>query len=180
MLQMSRVVALGLALLTVPMITFAQQELTGDIVNRWIDSMDAVDEWGQNQEGIADALGEPEDPTDFQAIMQEAARQFPEIGAIIESHGFDGSEQWAAIGARILNAYGAVVMGAQAEVYLQQMNQQLEEIENNDALSQAQKSEMRAQIDQAKSMITGIFQASEEDQAAVRANRSRLETVFGN
>ena len=95
MLQMSRVVALGLALLTVPMITFAQQDLTGDIVNRWIDSMDAVDEWGQDQEGIADALGEPEDPPDFQAIMQEAARQFPEIGAIIESHGFDGSEQWA-------------------------------------------------------------------------------------
>ncbi len=154
---------------------FAQQTLDSGTVNRWADSMEEIQEWGKTQDDFDD----PSDPMDFEGAFAEVAQRHAEVRRIIGRHGFSDGDEWAAIGARVLNAYGATRMDEEAPGYRQEMETQLREIENSPHLTPEQKQMMRQQMEQAMQMMEGMSEAPPEDVAAVRANRARLDRLFG-
>lgn len=161
---------------------FAQQALDNGTINRWADSMEEIQEWGESQDdfedGFEDDIEDPDDPLDFEGSFAEAARQHAEVRRIISRHGFSDGDHWASVGARIVQAYAALEMGDASGDYRQEMEEQLREIDNSPHLTPEQKQMMRQQMAQAMQMMEEMSNAPPQDVAAVRANRSRLARVF--
>ncbi|MFP4431481.1 MAG: hypothetical protein ACOCW6_04555 [Spirochaetota bacterium] len=169
---------LGVALLLGTGVAFAQQALDDGTINRWADSMEEIQEWGESQDDFENDFENPEDPLDFEGSFAEAARRHAEVRRIIARHGFSDGDEWAAIGARVLNAYGAMRIEEEAPDYRQEMEAQLREIENSPHLTPEQKQMMRQQMEQAMQMMEGTADAPPADIAAVRGNRARLDRLF--
>jgi hypothetical protein len=167
-------ILLTAALLLVSGVVFAQQALDNNTVNRWADSMEEIQEWGETQSDFDD----PSDPMDFEGAFAEVAQRHAEVRRIIARHGFSDGDEWAAIGARVLNAYGAMRMEEESPGYRQEMETQLREIENSPHLTPEQKQMMRQQMEQAMQLIEGMSDAPPADVAAVRGNRARLDRLF--
>jgi hypothetical protein len=173
---------LGVALLLGTGMVFAQQALDNGTINRWADSMEEIQEWGESQEdfddGFEDDFEDPDDPLDFEGSFAEAARQHAEVRRIIARHGFSDGDHWASVGARIMQAYAALEMGETSGDYRQEMEEQLREIDNSPHLSPEQKRMMRQQMQDAMQMMEGMSDAPPADVAAVRGNRARLDRLF--
>lgn len=174
--------ALGMILMLGTGVVFGQQALDSGTINRWADSMEEIQEWGETQDDFDDGLGDdiddPGDPMDFENSFAEAARRHAEVRRIISRHGFSNGDAWASIGARILNAYGSMRMGEEAPGHRRELEQQLREIDNSPHLTPQQKQMMRQQMEQAMMMMDEMSDAPPQDVAAVRANRARLSRLF--
>ena len=173
MKQVSVIVA-SVTLLLVGALLHAQQPLDRGTINRWADSMEEVQRWGESRIDLdgGDAS------MDFAASFARAAREHAEVRRIIARHGFPSGDQWAQTGSRIMHAYGAMKMDAYAPAMEREMRQQLEEIERMPHLTPEQRQMMRQQIEQAMGFVQESSDAPAEDVAAVRANRQRLDRLF--
>ena len=156
------------------------QALDDNAINNWVDSMEALQSWSEDadveDEPIAD--GAPGD-ADFEKMLAESARQYPEAESIIQDNGFSGADDWASTGSRILNAWMALEASEEAPRMEEEMERQMREIEDNPHISDEQREMMKQQMEQARGMIQGMTEGvSEEDKAAVERNRDRLSAVM--
>ena len=168
---------LTLLVLLLAMPALALDEAT---VNRWADSMEALQAWAE-QEGIADeSMAEMDDPADldFERMLADAAREHPGAERVIRDAGFSGAEEWASVGGRIFNAWVAEEVAADSDAMDAEMDQALRDIEDNPHMSEEQKQMMRQQLEQMRGMQAEMSDAPESDRAAVRQARSRLEQIM--
>ncbi|TVQ37485.1 MAG: hypothetical protein EA384_11490 [Spirochaetaceae bacterium] len=167
------VIMASVVLLLVGASVHAQQPLDRGTINRWADSMEEVQRWGESR---IDLDGDAS--MDFAASFARAAREHAEVQRIIARHGFSSGDQWARTGSRIMHAFAAMKMDAYAPAMEREMRQQLEEIERNPHLPPEQRQMMRQQIELAMGSAEAFADAPAEDVAAVRANRQRLDRLF--
>ncbi len=170
----------GLCLL---LATGLAQGLDDSAINNWLDSMEALQAWAE-EEGIEDdpiADGHPGED-DFEQMLAKAAREHPQAGRIIRANGFSGADDWAGTGARIISAWMAVEIereNPQMEEQMRQMEQQVEQMRNDPNIPEQQREMMVQQMEQARSMMRSMTEdVSDEDKAAVRRNRDRLNSVM--
>ena len=154
--------------------------LDDDAINNWVDSMEALQTWSE-EEGVDDepiADGTPGD-ADFEQMLAEAAREYPEAEDIIRDNGFSGADDWANTGSRILNAWMALEASEEAPRMEEEMERQMREIEDNPHISDEQREMMKEQMEQARGMIQGMTEdVPEGDKEAVERNRDRLSAVM--
>ncbi len=153
------------------------QPLDRSTINRWADSMEEIERWGEAQ---ADLYGDDDDfdDSDLYESFARAARDNAEIRRIIGRHGFSSGDQWAQLGSRIMHAYGSMQMGDHAPELQQEMRRQMDEIDRLPYLTPEQKQMMRQEIQRSMGMMEDFHDAPPEDVAAVRANRGRLDRLF--
>lgn len=158
-------------------------DLDSDVIDRWANSMDEIEVWAQENEMSDADMTDPDDPTNLEASMSMAVSQNPGMQDIIEDHGFNDGDTWASTGARIVNAYGAVVMeedpqAGSYEEMQQQMQAQLEQLESDPNINEQQLEMIREQASGAMAMMERMASAPEADKDVVRNNRGRLDQLF--
>lgn len=158
-------------------------DLNEDVIDRWADSMQELEAWGAQQEGLDESdFVDETDPSNVELSMLRTIERNEEVRAIAEDNGFE-PEAWANVGGRIINAYGALTIeedpqaGTLDEMQAQ-MNQQLQAIEQDPNMSDEQVAMVREQVDSALSMMERMYNAPEDDVEAVRASRDRLDQMF--
>ena len=163
-------------------VSVSASDLDSDTINNWANTMEDIEVWAQENEISDQDMVDPDDPTNLESSMARAASNHEGMQDIISSHGFNNGDEWASTGARIVNAYGAVVMEEdQAGTYEdmeQQMQAQMQQLEEDPNISEEQLAMIREQMDNALAMMQRMSDAPEGDKEAVRANRSRLDEVF--
>ncbi len=158
----------------------AAQDLDRATVNNWADSMEELERWGEQHGEFEDDYTGAEHPGDMQSALAQIARQDREVQRIIERNGFASGSEWAAVGSQIFNAYLALQMREQEPEMQREFQEQIDAIDENPHLSEDQRRQMRAQMEEMMSMMGGLFTAPEQDIAAVEANRARLDRLFDN
>ena len=171
-----------ISLLLLQLQAHAGPALDRDVINRWAASMEEFKGWDDESLDEDEDIDFDFDPThaelpDFEASMTKMARENPEARRIVRRHGFT-PEQWGNAGARIMRAYGAMMMGEEAPEMDREMQAQMRELENNPHISEQQKQMIRQQMQAASGMMRQMTDAPEADVRAVRANRARLDQVF--
>ncbi|MEX2489525.1 MAG: hypothetical protein WD356_08385, partial [Pseudomonadales bacterium] len=170
------------ALLTMLLIASPAMALDGSTIDRWIDAMEELQAWSDEQPDIgADHLGgEIENPMnfDFGTMLEQSANAHGEIRSIIGDHGFT-PEQWANVGSRIFNAFIAIQMKDESAQANKEMAKALEEMENNPHMSEQQKQMMRQQMQHAQQMMGSMTRdVPAEDRRAVESRKGRLQNFF--
>lgn len=163
-------------------LVFPVHALDGPTVDRWMDAMKELNEWGDRQpEAMDEDMTSMDDPQnlDMQQLMADMARQHSEVQAILRRHGFDDSNRWAEISGRIFSAFYALQMQAQSPEMQQQMAEALREIDQSPHLDEAQKAQMRAAMKQQMAiMAEAVPDVPEGDLQAVRSREDALRALF--
>lgn len=172
------------ALLLLPAVAVANDELTADVINRWADSMEGLEAWGEENDDLTqEDFIDPNDPLNVEASMARTAREYPEVQEILADNGFSDGDNWANIGGRIINAYGAVMLSETVDSpdELQaQMEAQLEVFAGDPNINEEQLAMIREQMEEASQMMAQMMAAPAEDIAAVEANQARLDQLFND
>lgn len=161
--------------------------LTADAVDRWMSSMADVQEWAERAD-IDDPtqdLGEGQGPQlpDFHVLIEQLGPAAGDLDSLVRDHGFDGADDWAETSNRVLRGFMAAMMQGQAGQMDAAIQEALSQVENDPNLSDAQREQMRTQIesqaggfDQMMSGLVGDVPA--EDREAVEAHLDRLQEFF--
>lgn len=156
------------------------QTLDSDTIDRWVTTMQEMKAF-ENELSEEDAIDmdmDMEDPMDIEQSMARAAEQSEKVRRTINRHGFTDGAEWAAIGSRIMRAYGAMMMQEQAPEMDRQLQQQMQAIENNPNIPEQQKAMMRQQMQASQGMMQQMTDAPQADIDAVQASRERLGQIF--
>jgi hypothetical protein len=156
-------------------------------IEAYIDSLKAVRQLGEKlqaegQRGflereIVPREGQPFDPhaRAVKTLQRDFAADYQALGQIVRRHGFTSAESWAALGDRIVLAYGAIKAEAESPTILQLARQG----QGIDAqLLQLLPPAQRRQMAQAVSMARALAQVPAADKRAVRPYTARLDHVF--
>lgn len=166
----------------------ASDKLTTDTIDRWLEAMPAVESWAEKNNIDEQEIAAGEDGVpDFVGAIEELESGREGLENIASEHGFDGAIDWAETSNRITRAFLALEMSQQdtdMEAVQRQMKQRMAQIENNDQMSDAQKQQMRQQMEAmqksllvAKKMTENVPEA---DQQAVAKRRDALKDFYEN
>lgn len=156
--------------------------LDGGTIDRWLNSMEELQAWGDDQPDTMDEdfSAEMEDPMDFDfgALLERSLREHGEARSIIQNHGFN-AEEWTNIGTRIFQAFVAIEMERQSADVENEMARALQQMEDNPHMTEQQKETMRQQMQQTQQMMNGMTNdVPAEDLRAAKSRRDRLIRVF--
>lgn len=171
------------ALLLLMPLTVAAQDLDEDVIGRWANSMEQLEAWGAEQDDLDESdFVDESDPSDVELSMLRTIERHEDVRNIAEENGFE-PEQWANLGGRIVNAYGALTIeddpqAGSYEEMQEQMSQQIEAFEQDPNVTDEQIAMVREQMESALNMMERMYNAPEADVDAVRANRDRLDELF--
>lgn len=170
--------------LTLCMPLNAAEPLTEELIERWVDSQKAFNQWGEtNQQALLDyetTTEGPENPLIISA--EEMLRPLKQTGlgrsatTLVAKFGFGSLESWAEITLRITRAAAAI----QAETQQGSLDtSKLEALKASGKLSEQQKSVVSRAITQNNAMLEYLEQqVSSTDKAAVKPHLSKLKALF--
>ncbi|MBK1734158.1 hypothetical protein CKO15_02445 [Halorhodospira abdelmalekii] len=169
------------ALLAVTVAAGEAHALDDRTIDRWLGSMQALQEWGDEQEDLDEMLEEDDvdfshpGEIDFEAMFRELAGEHPEIGNIIRDHGYSNSDEWARDGGRIMRATIAVQAGGVQP----EMERALRELEEQPHLSEQQRAQIRSQMEQQMGAFGGLVDdVPESDLEAVKRRQDDILRVL--
>ncbi len=177
------IVALCLLLVSLP--ALSKQPLTTEKVGKWLDSMQAMDEWSKRhpemvkklREQAMSAKSESAAPSfKRSADAARAAGVASQVEAVIRPFGFSSLDDWGAYGDRVMSAFMALNMREQHAGEM--MRKQLEALEKDTNIPAAQKQAMRQQMKKMQAMMESFASAPKADVEAVRPLLPRFE-AFG-
>ena len=165
------------------------EPLTADEISGFIASLEDVEEVGEkfkNDETLRQREEEieasnPGAETNWMANSISAMKgheAYDELGEMVEDHGFSSPEEWGRVGDRVLKAYMAAGMDAEAGEMFAEMQRQMQEVQNDPTLSPEQKEMMRSAMESGLSHFKAIAEAPAEDIEAVRPFMDKLEQAF--
>ncbi|MDN3517864.1 hypothetical protein QWY84_09595 [Aquisalimonas lutea] len=149
-------------------------------IDRWLESMQELQSWGESQEDLAADEYTPEGPEDmdFERMLAQSAQQHEEVRAIIRSHGYQDVGEWSRVGGRIYRALMAVEMQGSGDMR-GQMEQAMQQLEDNPNISDEQKQQFRQQMERQMEQIAGMYEdVPEEDIRAVQRRRQDLQRIM--
>ena len=157
--------------------------LTSDSVGKFITSLKEIREIDKKHGGSG-ALSERNgagagngwDPFDGAAKSLRAHAAYDEIKDAIGRAGYASPEAWAAAGSRIYRAYGALKLGPKQGEMNSQMTKAKQQVMQS-KMSEAQKKQMLAMIDQQMSMLSNFQNVPDGDKQAVSPYMDALEKM---
>ncbi len=179
------IVALCLLLVSLP--ALSKQPLTTERVGKWLDAMQAMDEWSSSHPEMVEKLRKQAMSTKEKSAVPSfkrsadaarAAGVADQVEAVISPFGFSSLDVWGAYGDRVMNAFMALSMQKQHTGKMDEMmRKQLEALEKDNSIPAAQKQAMRQQIKQMQAMMARFASVPKADVEAVRPLQSRFEEL---
>ena len=170
--------------LTLCMPLNAAEPLTEELIDRWIDSQKAFNQWGEtNQQALLDYEATTEGPDNPLIISAEEMLQpLKRTGLagsatiLVEKFGFGSLESWAEVTLRITRAAAAI----QVETQQGSLDtSKLEALKASGKLSEQQKAVVSRAIKQNNAMLEYLEkQVSSTDKIAVKPHLSKLKALF--
>ena len=158
------------------------QALEREHIQNWVLTLQDIEQWVQENNITNADMIDYENPFDLQGSMTGAANRHSEIQKIIAEYGFASAEEWASTGARIIDAYGAVLLEDNTEQSYEDVQRELDEqlvlIEQDSALDSDQQAMIREQIETIQAVMSRMMSSSEADRASIRNHRDVLDPVF--
>ena len=185
----SKTVLIGLSMLAG--ISAAAESLTSDMVGRFIESMNGMQEIADRYEDIGESNDGFNPRAMDKAAMDEIAQRamtpfssglsemqahegYGDLLDMIEEHGFDSAEQWAQVGDRVMRAYAALQMTAEMPNMNAEMAQAMKELESS-GMSEEQKQMMRGMLQSSTQVVSAFNDVPEADKAAVKPHIAAIE-----
>lgn len=153
------------------------QALDDGAIDRWLESMEELQAWGERQDALDEddfRADHPQD-LDFENILAQTAREHDEVREIIRRHGYDDVGEWSAVGGRIFQALLAVQMEISPETK-REIEQTIREMEENPNISREQKEQFRRQMEQQAERISAMFEDVPSDD--VEAVERRMDDIM--
>lgn len=147
----------------------AEQPLTKQTIEQWLDSIDAIQTWAEKQDALQDSP--TEDPNnsfspDILINQLKAANLYDQAEDIIQDNGFDSPEQWADIQMRIVKSVISLEMDK--ENVNTDVQAQFDKIQNDPSIPDEQKQMMINMMQSSMKMMENISNASPADKAAIK------------
>lgn len=171
--------AVTLTLATLP----AQaRDLNEQTIRDFVDTLEAAESLEPELDTLSDevlAERQAEQP-DFSRVFSDLVASmrgdplYDDLEGIAQDHGFTDLQAWAGTGDRIFRAWMAIELEQEAPTSDQEIAQALAEIENSPHMTEAQKAQMRAMMENAMSVMESARNAPPEDVAAVRPHMDLL------
>ncbi|MBW4935236.1 hypothetical protein KZO34_11260 [Marinobacter sp. F4206] len=164
------------AFLTLASLPAQARDLSEQTIRAFVDTMKAAEDLEPDFEALGDELaadGESGMP-DFAHIFSDTLARmegqpaYLRLEDIAREHGFSDLEDWSNTGDRIYNAWMAIELEQQNPDAQQEITSALVEIENSPHLTEAQKAQMRAMMENAMNAMESAKDAPREDIEAVR------------
>ncbi|MFD2230992.1 hypothetical protein [Alkalimarinus sediminis] len=147
----------------------AEQPLTQQNIEQWLNSIDSIQQWAEGQEALEDNPAEEVNDT-FSADMLinqlKAANLYHEAEDIIQKSGFDSAEEWADIQMRIIKSM--IALEIEKENVDVDVQAQLDQIRNNPSIPDEQKEMMINMMQSSMKMMESMSNASPADKAAIK------------
>jgi len=156
-------------------------------VESYINSLPEVEAFGERMESqgkdeawlndVSPMEGDTFDPhtRGISALKKHDPAEYAELGKIVGRHGFSSGENWAAVGDRVILAYGAL----KAESENPELFAMVKQMESMDERMMAMMpAEVRAQMEQALVMARSFANVPDADKQVVRPHLGRLDAVF--
>jgi hypothetical protein len=158
------------------------QGLSDQTISSFIDSLKAAEQLSSEFEDLSDDMDSQNDGTmpDFSRIFSDSLKEleghqaYGQLEDLVQNHGFNSLEDWAATGDRIFQAWMAIEMEQQNPAARQEMDAAMAEIENNPNMTAEQKAQMRAMM---QSAMGAMESASNAPPADVKAVRPHVEAL---
>ncbi|WP_020409544.1 hypothetical protein [Hahella ganghwensis] len=156
----------------------AEVALSEEVVDRWIESQQAIMKWSEENKDALDGLdheGIPSNVAEFVKPLKNSGL-YSEAEDVLEDYGFDTPEDWAGVSLRIMHAVGAVQMEAQAANFDAQA--QIDQIKNDPNIPQEQKDMMLKMMSEGLEMMERAKNAPKADVEAVRPQMGKIMQFF--
>jgi hypothetical protein len=158
------------------------QSLSDQTISSFIDSLKAAEQLEPEFEDLSDDMDSQNDGTmpDFSRIFSDSLKEleghqaYGQLEDLVQNHGFNSLEDWAATGDRIFQAWMAIEMEQQNPAAQQEMSAAMAEIENNPNMTAQQKAQMRAMMEGAMGAMQSASNAPPADIKAVRPHVDAL------
>ncbi|MBL3823802.1 MULTISPECIES: hypothetical protein [unclassified Marinobacter] len=158
------------------------QGLSDQTISSFIDSLKAAEQLSSEFEDLSNDMESQNDGTmpDFSRIFSDSLKEleghqaYGQLEDLVQNHGFNSLEDWAATGDRIFQAWMAIEMEQQNPAARQEMDAAMAEIENNPNMTAEQKAQMRAMM---QSAMGAMESASNAPPADVKAVRPHVEAL---
>ncbi|PPI85086.1 hypothetical protein KEHDKFFH_04820 [Marinobacter maroccanus] len=158
------------------------QGLSDQTISSFIDSLKAAEQLSSEFEDLSDDMDSQNDGTmpDFSRIFSDSLKEleghqaYGQLEDLVQNHGFNSLEDWAATGDRIFQAWMAIEMEQQNPAARQEMDAAMAEIENNPNMTAEQKAQMRAMMQSAMGAMESASNAPPADIKAVRPHVDAL------
>lgn len=158
------------------------QGLSDQTISSFIDSLKAAEQLSSEFEDLSDDMDSQNDGTmpDFSRIFSDSLKEleghqaYGQLEDLVQNHGFNSLEDWAATGDRIFQAWMAIEMEQQNPGARQEMDAAMAEIENNPNMTAEQKAQMRAMMQSAMGAMESASNAPPADVEAVRPHVEAL------
>ncbi|MBW0148302.1 hypothetical protein [Marinobacter arenosus] len=173
-----------IAVLTLASLPAQARDLSEQTIQAFVDTMKAAESLEPEFEALTDemAADQESEMPDFAHIFSDTLSSmegepvYTRLEDIAQEHGFSDLEEWGTTGDRIYRAWMAIELEQQNPQARQEIASALEEIDNSPHLTEAQKAQMRAMMENAMSAMESAKDAPREDIEAVRPHLDLLRS----
>jgi hypothetical protein len=140
--------------------------LTPDIVASWLESADALQQWGAEKNIRGQPLFEDklDDLSELMVVQLREQGLYKQVQQFLSQQGFPTPENWADTGERIITAMGAVALGDQTSKYAAA----LEKLNNDPKLSAEAREAVSANLGMMRELNASFSGVSEADKLVVQ------------
>lgn len=177
MIRLRALMATSAGALLVASQVFAQSSppLTAEVVEAFVGSVPEIRQVGEKYDAtplvepsgsMGDAMKQATAPFTAAVAQMRTHQAHEELLAIVQRRGFADLEQWAQTGDRVMRAFVAAKMDAEAPRMNDQMKQALEQLERS-GMPASQKEQMRQMMMSSQQMMGALNDVPAADKAAV-------------
>lgn len=179
MFRIKCVFAAALLLLLLGTAGFAQEgELTTGEVERWLESMNALEATGVADQQLAVLMASIYDARNFAGLASSAVENVPDMDQAIQSAGFADAAEWAATWMRVWPGFLYIVMSEEIAAARVRIEQQRREVQEDPDLDEESRAMMLEELDFAERSQRVPFEVADADVEAVAPYRDELEALF--
>lgn len=173
------VLSLTLLMLLLGTSAIAQDsELITDDVERWLQSMDALQATGVAEQPLAMLMASLYDSRNFTQLAGSVAGNVPEMNRAIQTAGYASVDEWAATWLRIWPGFLFIVMSEEIEDARERLEEQRREVEQDPEMDEESRAMMLDEMAFAERSMRIPFEVPESDIEAVAPYRNQLEALF--
>lgn|SRR5690554_68327 len=154
------------------------QELTGDVLDRWLESQPALQAWAMEHKDELEPYESADELSDLKSTdnMLRSLREsglYEEAASVMDEYGFNSPEEWADVTIRTIKAYLANELeGREADIEM--LKAQLSALEEDDQVPQPQKDAMLQALRGNLAMVELVRSAPENDRMAVKPHMEKI------
>lgn len=153
-------------------------ELTGDVIDRWLESQPALQTWAMEHKDqlepyeSTDELSDLKSPDNMLRSLRESGL-YQDAATIMGNYGFKNPEEWAEVSIRTIKAYLANELEGR-ETDIEMLRSQLAALEKDEQVPQPQKDAMLQALRGNLAMVELVQSAPETDRQAIKPHMEKI------